>query len=213
MQNKIKYEAVCSCLNKYFLHILRNHWVDLIELNLIFLLFSLPIVTIPASLMSLENAIFQMQRDEYTGIVQNFIRKFRDLLLKSWIPGLFLILGCGICVAGIFFLHYTGRSAGTVFLLAMVLIIVYIFISVCRFVFVQTAILELPMISIFRNAVILSFSEVWANIAETVIMFLLNFLIVLTMPYTFPILLLFHISFCELISVVFARNAISRCIL
>ena len=45
---------------KTFSQIIRNYWVDLVLLNLAFLLGCIPVVTIPASLSALSRALLRM---------------------------------------------------------------------------------------------------------------------------------------------------------
>jgi len=80
---------------------------NLILLNLIFLIFCLPIVTIGPSLTALYSVSMKLVRKEETGIARDFLQAFRLNFRQGCL--LFLIfLGCGILLAAdIFLLLYS----------------------------------------------------------------------------------------------------------
>lgn len=203
-----------ECHNPGFAWFIQEHWVDLIELNILFVLFSLPVFTIPAAIMGLAKSIFQMQRAEFSGVFREYIKRFPGLIPRSVWPGLFMLLGASVCAVGIYTVscETADHSILTLPLLAILFLLVYVFFSMCRFVLPMAAILDLPMGMIFRNALILSISEVWSNLAAIACIFFLNLFIAVTSPYTLPFLLLIHFSFCTFVSMLFAKKGICQCI-
>ena len=71
---------------KTFSQVVRNYWVDLILLNLAFLLGCIPVVTIPASLAALCSAVLRMQRAQDVHIFRDFFRDVRTRFLRIGHP-------------------------------------------------------------------------------------------------------------------------------
>lgn len=83
---------------------------NLLELNLLWILFSLPIITIGASTASLYAVCFRMLSDREAGIFREFVKNFRQNLRQSIPYTLTLFLAGGILAAD---LHILGQSEGS----------------------------------------------------------------------------------------------------
>ena len=81
---------------KTFSQIIRNYWVDLVLLNLAFLLGCIPVVTIPASLSALSRALLRMQREENVHIFRDFFRDIKIGFRRSLLPGCILLAGLAL---------------------------------------------------------------------------------------------------------------------
>ncbi|MEZ2715784.1 DUF624 domain-containing protein [Bacillus circulans] len=81
--------------------------VDIFLLNLIFILFSLPVVTIGASLTALYTVSFKITNGEYPFVWRSYIKAFKKNLKQSsfvW----FLLIGVAVILFGdIYYLVYT----------------------------------------------------------------------------------------------------------
>ncbi len=85
---------------------------DLVLLNLLFLLCSLPIITIGASLTALYQCCDDMAEGEFISAFRNFFGTFRKQLKKGIKTGLvFLVTGC-LLIFDIIFLGGTGGRNG-----------------------------------------------------------------------------------------------------
>ena len=85
---------------KTFSQIIRNYWVDLVLLNLAFLLGCIPVVTIPASLSALSRALLRMQREENVHIFRDFFRDIKIGFCRSLLPGCILLAGLALSYFG-----------------------------------------------------------------------------------------------------------------
>ena len=85
---------------KSFSQIIRNYWVDLVLLNLAFLLGCIPVVTIPASLSALSRALLRMQREENVHIFRDFFRDIKIGFRRSLLPGCILLAGLALSYFG-----------------------------------------------------------------------------------------------------------------
>ena len=76
---------------------------NLILLNWMFLLCSIPLVTLGASLTALHSVTLQMIRGEEPGVVSTFLRAFRENFLQGTVL-FFLMLAFGLVIVGDFVL-------------------------------------------------------------------------------------------------------------
>ena len=75
MKDKTKTNEPAVWKTWTFPRVIRDYWVDLILLNMIFLLFCLPVFSVPAALMSMFSLIFRMQKDEPIRVIRDFCRE------------------------------------------------------------------------------------------------------------------------------------------
>lgn len=128
----------------------------LIGANLLFVLFSLPVVTLPAALCALDRVCVLIYRQGYLFLWQEFWEEFKRSFLRSLLPGLF----CALMLFGAyFFVSLASGNAhmpmwfilfwavGTLMLLAAVCIGAYFFVLV--------SVLDLNNRDAFKDAVIL----------------------------------------------------------
>ena len=77
----------------------------------------------------------------------------------------------------------------------------------------MAAILELPASAILRNGLILSIAQPGRSVAAFMVILCLNFLLLVTAPYTLPAFVIIHFSLCALIAMCFAEKGIRKCII
>lgn len=97
---------------------------DLILLNILFLITSLPLFTIGASASALYTMCFRLMREEYSGIIKPYFRAFRANFRQStaaWLVLLLLILPTVFYFDRLFQTEGPLRYAGLVFFLILVL--------------------------------------------------------------------------------------------
>lgn len=193
---------------------IREYWVDLIEMNLMFLLCCLPVITIPASLLSLCRGLYRIISQENIHVFRDFVGDLRKNFARSFAPGLFLLGGFALFGAGLHFcLNTQGDRIAALPLLVLLVFWLYLVFSVSQYACPLAAVLDLPMGAVFRNALILSLSRAGANSLALVLVLLLNLFMVVTSPFTIPFLIVFHVSLCALISMLLAEKGIRQCVL
>lgn len=72
--------------------LLAIHFWKLIGLNLLFVLFSLPVITMPAALCAMNRVCMLLIRNGYCFLWQDFWEEFRRSFLRSLLPALFFLL-------------------------------------------------------------------------------------------------------------------------
>ena len=83
--------------------ILLREWRSLMLLNLLFLLFSLPVITIPAAACSMQHLTIKMVQDEPFLLWTDFTRKFRSVFVRASLWGWGYVLACGAVLVGLSF--------------------------------------------------------------------------------------------------------------
>ncbi len=97
-------------------HICMNIIGDIVLANLLFILCSIPIITIGPSLTALYHCMLRTVKGNNNGTVKTFFRAFKDNFIQSlliWILFLFVLL---ILLLNIRFLSHTGNSMSKLFL-------------------------------------------------------------------------------------------------
>lgn len=191
---------------KRFLFICYTHFWKLIRLNLLFILFCLPVVTIPPSIAGMNRVLLKLAREGHTFIFSDFIEEFKGSFLKSWIafiPWLIAIVGS---VMGYLAIDDVYSSILQIILWVMVCGILYCYSTYC---FSMIALIDLPISRIMKNAAIMAIIEFRRNVFMilTTPIFILSAIYYL---YAFPFLLFLAFSFVGLINVMIANEAIEE---
>ncbi len=130
--------------------------VNLIKLNVIWMLFCIPIITVGAANTALHKVALQILNGEEGYIVQSFYKEFRRNWKQKtiiWIP--MLIIGIGIYLDMIFWQRIEGIMADTMKGFVLVLVILYFFLSV--YIYPLIAHMNTNFRVTLRNAVLLAF--------------------------------------------------------
>ncbi len=144
-------------VRRFFSFLWTNIW-KLIGANLLFVLFSLPVVTIPGALCALNRICVLLYREGHCFLWQDFIQEFRRSFLRTLLPG---VLFGALLFAGYFFMSLAAGNA-TLPLWSMLFWSIGILLAgsgICWAVyyFVLAAMLELKNADLLKNAAILCF--------------------------------------------------------
>lgn len=132
-----------------------NLIADIMLLHLLWIIFSLPIVTIGASTTALYyTAMKRVRKDEgYT--INNFYRSFKENFKQSTIIFLILVLIGGVLYVDFCIATAAGGTVGTIMLIGCSLLIIpYAFTSL--YIFPVQAKFENPIHQNFKNALLLA---------------------------------------------------------
>jgi len=161
---------------------------DIVVLNLLFLICSIPIVTIGASLTALYYVTLKMVEGREGYIVKSFFQAFRQNFKQSTAIWLILLPSYLVLGADLLFLLRSGNSlAGVGIFLVMVVLFLAIFTGL--FAFPLQARFENSIKNTLKNALLLSV----ANIPRTILMFVATaFFLILSLysVYFLPLLIL-----------------------
>lgn len=183
---------------KRFLFLLAAHFWKLVSLNLLFLLFSIPVVTMPAALCGMNRVLIKLVREGNCFLWSDFIKEFRAELFKS--------LPFGILYAFLLFDSYYAFSwsisgeNGLELLPAAVGFFLFGTAAVFfGYVFVFLPTLALKNRYIARNAFIIMLTEWKTSLVILGSTLAMSFFAAAFLPYTVFFLLFIGFSLSQLI--------------
>lgn len=184
---------------KRFFFVLGIHFWKLISLNLLFLVFSIPVLTIPAAFCGVNRVLIKLYREGNCFVWTEFWKEFRLNLWKA-IP--FGLAGAASLFASYYFLSLgTSLSSSGIEVISTALGLLLLAFTILFFgyVFVLLPTLDLSNRQIARNAFILLVTEWKTNgilLLSTVMMTLVH---VLLFPYSLPALALVSVALMQYI--------------
>ena len=151
-----------------------NHFWKLIAANILFVVFSLPVVTLPAALVALDRVCVVIYRDGNIFLWYEFWREFRRSFIRSLLPG----LGFGMLLFGGYFFMSLGNGNSQLGFVAIMFWALGIFmtaaaLAVGEFFFIMISTLDIRNFNALKNAIIFCAARPGTVLA---ILFLLLFL-------------------------------------
>ena len=184
---------VLSTLWREFFNILKLNWV--------FILASLPVVTMPAALKAMSRISIKMVRDENFFLWRDFWKAFKDDFWKSFFGGLiFLVVFAAFTFSIIFYTHF-GREMHWLLLgLAAFAIALLIWAHVASlYFFLMNAYVNLRFIDLLKNSIFLVFQG-WKRSGLAFLSTTLFVLVpVLLLPYSAVFLLFISFPLANLL--------------
>ena len=187
-----------------------NFW-NLIKLNLLFLVFCIPIITVPAALTALTSIEVAMIEDEYYNVWIDFFRIFKREFGRASLCGwTYYLVFVAVCYE-VWFYFANGTLTGVHYIMAFVLSLVLILLLECSiYIFPMLAISDLKWNKVLKNAVLLSLMRFFRTIP--LIICSIGFLIVSLglMPLMLPLVLLLLFSSINLGTTFYAKRDIDK---
>lgn len=142
--------------SRRFFYLLWNHFWTLVKLNLFMIVFSLPVVTIPAAICAADRVAVQLARNGYVLLWEEFRDEFKADFFRS--------LPLGLLFGGMVALSYVMMSIGLgnsgsysgMVILALGILLLYHVLSCGSYAFLLRAMLSLNNWDVLKNARILS---------------------------------------------------------
>ena len=157
--------------------------LDLMGLNLIFILSCLPLLTIGASLTSLYSVTLKMadpDRDYF--LIKDYMSAFKKNFLQSTTVMGVILLKVALLIGIIFLInHAADGSEPSLLVTAPFLVIVTIIGFVVMYSFPLVAYFENTTRQVFKNAFIMSFHQM----AKSIVLFLIALIIIVVLPLFF----------------------------
>ncbi len=180
-----------------FVFLLLTHPWKLVTLNLLFLAFCIPILTIPAALCGMNRVLIELVREGRCFLWSDFIGEFKAELFKSLPFGL-------LCVFLLFDSWYLfSVSAGGNGINMLTLAMGFFFLGFgtlfCGYAFVLLAALPLRNRDISKNTLILMATEWKTNLTLLGSALVMAVIITALFPYTAMLLLLIWFSLSQMI--------------
>ncbi len=191
---------------KRFLFLSHTHFWRLTGLNLLFILFCLPAVTIPPAITAMNKVLITLAREGNVFFFKDFMDEFKSSFLKSWIAFIPWTIVIAISITGYLNMNDVYSNSIQIILWVTICSILYCFSTYC---FAMLPLIDLPLGKIMKNAAIMVLTEIRRNVF---ILLTIPIFIVSAMYYLFaiPLILFFEFSFIGLINVMIANEAIEE---
>lgn len=184
--------------------LIREFWT-LISLNLLFLITSIPIVTIGAANGAMYHVIIKMMRDEPVDLIPDYKQGFK----KNWKQGTQVYL-ITMVFALVFYTAY-------MFYIRLHPLIFYVMNSllfyICMaylYIYPMLVSVELPLKNIYKNSIRLPLIALPHSVSATVILIAISFVSLMFFPLSFIYILLIGITFSAFIVSFFTYSAIHK---
>ena len=184
---------------KRFFFLFSTHFWRLIQLNLLFVLFCLPVVTIPAALCGMNRVLITLVRDGNCFLWSEFSKEFKANLLKS-LP--FGILFTFLAFDAYFFFNtasVSGDPGTSIFAGAAGCVFLGFAVLFSSYVFVLLPTLALTNRYIAKNAFILMLTEWKTSLLILAGTSILAFITAAFFPFTIILIVLILFSITQLI--------------
>ena len=186
----------------------------LIRANLCFLLFCIPIVTMPAALCALHGVCVDVVRGRDCKVMRTFLHTIKSQLLQSW--AVFLLLGLLEFISAYGAWFYFSHCKGNWLLLLMgvfmsgAAVINYLMISYC---YTMLARVDLTLGKVLKNSFLLTFLNLKFSICSGVITIAVIVLCSLFWLRVFPLLLLCAFSLVAYFATYFSLFGLEKYVL
>lgn len=169
-------------IRRYLLLLVTHFW-KLIGLNLLFVLFSLPVITLPAALCAMNRVCMLLIRNGHCFLWQDFIEEFKRSFVRSLLPAIFFLF---LTFFGYYAMSLGLTNAGLPMwsLIFWAIGIGATIISVCwgEYFFALVSLLDLGNNGILKNAWLLCMIQPQHAILAFGIVMAVGFVTVLLMP-------------------------------
>jgi uncharacterized membrane protein YesL len=170
----------------------------LLRLNLLFLLFCIPVITAFASASAMAKVLMKHVKKDDFEIWNDFLKEFKSNFLKSTAAGLIM----SACVAAVFFTGYFihilfGGFAGSLGIAFIICFEALLYFSMC-YLFPVISTVELSLGQSLKNSFLLALIGIRRNLLLLIPLVLL-IACVLLYPVTLPLLIFVIFSLCQFV--------------
>lgn len=119
-----------------------DYAADLVILNFLFLLTSIPLVTIGASITAMDSVHFKRKEKKIDGVKTEYFRAFKENFKSSTVIWLIFLVFVFLCALNVSFLAGTGMAGGNIILIILGAVLAVLF---------MTALYSFAMLARFEN--------------------------------------------------------------
>ena len=152
--------------------------VDLAILNIMTVIYAIPVVTAGASLTAMNYVLLHLYRRDETYVTRMFRKSFRDNL-KQGIPlGLIVLFTAVITATDLWAMHASGSRMMTLMMIIITVIAGFLFVT-----FVYMFALQSRYENTVKGTIVNAFRLALANLPRTVVMMIIWIIWILVMVY------------------------------
>ena len=194
-----------------FLETLIRELGSLIKLNFLFLLFSIPIITIPASFAALTNVSMKIARQQHVFVFSDFKESFKKNWKQSSLLGIFFLLLFSLVTISLIF--YSNALPNNNFLYVPLFICIFInllllFSFIYSFPLLTT--LKLSLKDTLKNSFLLSIISLKNTLIAIVFTIIIFSVSIFLFPFTIFAILTLSFSLTAFINSFFSWPAIQQ---
>lgn len=171
-----------------------NKLTDVLFLNILWLIFCLPIITIGASTTAMFQYTLKLAKNEEGYVAKTFFKAFKNNFLKASLLWIGMILISAILYIDAYICLQINNLYGNILFFAIVCISL-LFLIACLYVFPILALFEMKLKRIIKDAFIMGIGNLHITISIIVLILIAVFLL-----NKFPILIFFMGGFIAYIS-------------
>lgn len=182
-------------------------------LNLLWVAFSMPLITIGPATAALYTVTLKIARDENPPLVPTFLRAFRDNFKQGFVVGLIMLaLGILLGVDGYVLYHLYKSLNGAIAVictigLALIIVAAIAYVIVWMYVFPLIASVRNTNFAMLKNALLIGIRYLFA----TILVFAIHFAMFFAVVAVFTPLIIFGEGLVAVLSSYLLKNVIAAC--
>lgn len=181
---------------------------DLMILNILVLVTSIPVITIGASFTAMHYVLIKMVRNEETYIVKMYFKSFKENFVQSTIEWIIIMLIGGVFAGDYFVFVRSGHEFSTVFMISVLTVFVLFLMSV-MYVFPLQARFYNKISKTLKNAFLIMILNFPKSILM-IVMYALPVVLFFISDFAVPFLIMFGVSVPGLGAVYLYRKVFER---
>lgn len=186
-----------------------NKVADLIVLNILTIICSLPIITLGASFTAMHHVLLRLHEEGETSVLTGFFKAFKNNFKQAtviWV--IYLIFGI-MLACDYYILTKVFVGAGSILKYILILIFTIYLLSL-TWVFILLSRYENAVINTLKNAVIIGMSQIGYTMIM-LMLFLLPFAAMVIFPITIPFVILMGFTVAGYIQVKYYKRVFEKC--
>lgn len=166
-----------------------NKISDLVIINLLTVLFCIPIITIGPAMTAMHYQVLKLVRDEECYVVKGYFKSFKENFKQATAIWLILLAAILFLISDFYFIYTTDMQPKMLYESAVVAVFVFVIFTL-TFVFPIQAKFVNTVGKTLRNALVLSVAKIPMTIVMVVV-HVIPFLLVWILPVLLPMVLVF----------------------
>ena len=196
--------------SKRFFFLYKVNFFELVKLSLLFVLFSIPVVTIPASVTALNYVIAKIVNDRLYSVWSDFFKAFKSNFWRSILYGaIFTLFTLSLYWLWTYSEQESIASLAGFFLKFLDIFLLIILLNHAAYFHIIQAWIDLPFGIVFRNAFIIQFVEAKNTLKIFLVLFITLVLLWLLSPVSLMLIPFFSASIVYILST-FAMGPIQK---
>jgi len=190
-----------------FFSVLRNEFWELIKLNLVFIIFCLPAVTIPAAITAMSKITIKMLMDQPVYVFSEFLSSFKAEWKRATIVGAIYF---PLLAATLYGQYIYLNIMENFILYAASIFLSIILITAGFYIFPMIAVLDTDLKGVLKNAVLLVFIRAPHNVLALIAAAALALFVLVFFPLSSLLVILILFSLTNLITTFCAYTGIKK---